>query len=288
MAEKGFNFLRREERNKERREERREQRSKRYKMRISMDWVAPHLNEGLGNRLFQFAAAKGYAEKYKKQLIFFLPRCGKTNHGSFETIFQLFPEIPLIETAVEWNVLDEPEGTHFLYQPYEQKDTPLVISGYRQSYKYFKDINIIPNFDFIDTNRLENVYLKERTFFVHIRLGDFRILPHHQIDIAKYYANAVQQIPENVNVLVFSDEPDLVEGLLTISHTIVKEAEVETLYLMSRCIGGIVGNSTFSFWGAYFAHQRNAEFKAFFPSSMGQGLPPPTDYIPDWATVVQV
>ena len=251
-----------------------------------MDWVAPHLNEGLGNRLFQFAAAKAYAQKKNAKLVFFLPRCGKTNHGNFEHIFQLFPEVPLLETAASWNEIHESSDTHFVYQPLEGK-TPLVLCGYRQSYKYFSDIKIVPNFDFINRERLKN-YVEVPSFFVHIRLGDYRALPHHQIDIAKYYTSAIQQIPENVQVLVFSDEPALIEGLLTIPHTIVKEEEVESLYIMSQCIGGIVGNSTFSFWGAYLAHERLPTFKAYFPSSMGQGLPNPTDYVPDWAIVVQV
>ena len=252
-----------------------------------MDWVAPHLNEGLGNRLFQYASAKAYAEKYKKRLVFFLPRCGKTNHGSFEHIFQLFPEVPLVEAAPNWNEMHEPEGRHFTYMPLEPVETPLVVAGYRQSYKYFADTKIEPNFGFIDKERLK-VYIQKPSFFIHIRLGDFRALSHHQIDIGKYYATALQQIPENVQVLVFSDEPDLVEGLFTIPHTIVKEDEVETLYIMSNCVGGIVGNSTFSFWGAYLAHEKRPNFKAYFPSSMGQGLPNPTDYIPEWAIVIQV
>ena len=34
------------------------------------EWVAPRLTGGLGNRLFEFAAALGLAEKYKKPCIF--------------------------------------------------------------------------------------------------------------------------------------------------------------------------------------------------------------------------
>ena len=260
-----------------------------------MDWVAPHLNEGLGNRFFQYACAKAYAEKNKKQLVFFLPRCNKTNHGSFENMFNLFPEVPIIETAISWNEVYEKENSYYKYDEIPLCNTPLLITGCRQSYKYFSHTKIQPNFvncigldriQYLDKKYLEK---KENLFFIHIRLGDFKFLIHHQIDIAKYYIKAVELIPE-CNILVFSDEPELVKGLITIPHTIVYEThEVESLYIMSNCLkGAIVGNSTFSFWGAYLAHEKSANHIAYFPSKMGQGLPVLEDYIPTWGTIIEV
>ena len=64
-------------------------------------WISAHLTGGIGNRLFEFAAALGLAEKWNRDAVFFLPRCGPTNHGPFDTIFKMFPKIPVIETATE-------------------------------------------------------------------------------------------------------------------------------------------------------------------------------------------
>ena len=253
-----------------------------------MDWVAPRLTGGLGNRLFQFACAKQYAEKRNKQLVFFLPRCGETSHGKFENIFDLFPEVPVVETAGEWNVLEEKVGSHFIHNVLEESATPLVISGYRQSWKYSIGITIEPKFQ--PRPDLDIKYLKDKTnlFCVHIRLGDFRVLKHHQINISKYYANAIQKIPDNVEVLLLSDEPELVKNILTIPHKIVDEKnELECLYIMSNCLkGAIVGNSTFSYWGAYLAHEKSKDHIAFYPNTMGRGLPPLQDYIPPWGITI--
>lgn len=256
-----------------------------------MDWVAPQLSEGLGNRLFQYACAKQYAEKHKKRLVFFLPRTNKTNHGAFDNIFKLFPDVPILETAPAWNEVHEKSEDLFTYTPLEIVETP-VICGNRQSWKYFSDTVIEPNFanciTKIRLDYLDSTYLKNNDFFIHIRLGDFRMLPHHQINIAKYYITALQRIPD-AHVLVFSDEPELVIGLFTIPHTIVYEKnEVECLYLMSKCLkGAVVGNSTFSYWGAYLAHKKSKDHIAFYPDKMGQGLPALVDYIPPWGIVIE-
>jgi hypothetical protein len=53
-------------------------------------WVSPTLASGLGNRLFQHAAATGLAAKWKRDVVFYVPHCDPTNHGPFDTIFKLF------------------------------------------------------------------------------------------------------------------------------------------------------------------------------------------------------
>jgi hypothetical protein len=260
-------------------------------------WVAPYLSDGLGNRLFQYSCAKQYSIQNSLPLVFFLPRCAPTNHGKFDTIFKLFPEVPIVETDVSWNEIEEPIDQHFKYFNLETSlNPPIVIRGYRQSYKYFQNINIKPKFENIISETrmkdLEEKYLKDHMFFIHVRLGDFRILHHHQINISKYLIMACSKIPQNSNILVFSDEPELVKDLFNFPHVLCGEKdEVEVLYLMSKCTqGAIVANSTFSFWGAYLAHNNSKDFVCVFPNTMGRGngnsMSNIEDYIPPWANVI--
>jgi hypothetical protein len=260
-----------------------------------MNWVAPALTDGLGNRLFQLACCLGYSEKHNKECVFFLPRCKSTGHGKFENIFLLFPNIRIIETENSWKELNEREKEWYIYEDLEMKSGALVIRGLRQSYKYFKDCIIKPNFEnsiskdrltYINKTYLQN---KENLFFIHIRLGDFCFLPHHQINLEKYYSAALKEIPENTEILVFSDQHIYTKNLFQDYKVCDLEDEIETLYTMSMCLkGAIVSNSTFSYWGSYFAHQNHKDHKAIFPSSLGDGLPNPTDYYPDYAIIVKL
>jgi hypothetical protein len=255
-------------------------------------WIAPCLTDGLGNRIFQYACAKAYSEKYGKPLVFFLPRCKATGHGNFTTLFKLFPETPLLESDISWNEIEE--KSYYSYDPLEFIKTNLVIKGYRQNYKYFKDISIKPNFentiskerlDFLNKKYLEN---KENLFFIHVRLGDYRLLPHYQIDITSYYTKAIQLIPSNANIIVFSDEPHLAKQLFPNIFVCEETNEVETLYLMSNCLlGSIVANSTFSYWGSYFAHQKNLNHKTIFPYKLMTVDYNYSEYFPPYAIVVK-
>jgi hypothetical protein len=74
-----------------------------------MEKVAPRLVCGLGNRLFQTVAAIHAAEVTDAEPVFFLPRMGRSEHGNFETLLILFPNIRIIETAPEWLEVNEQE-----------------------------------------------------------------------------------------------------------------------------------------------------------------------------------
>ena len=259
-------------------------------------WVAAHLTGGLGNRLFQHAAAAGLAEKWNRDLVFFLPRCGPTNHGPFDTIFRLFPQVPVLESATEWTSLTEERDKLFRYCPFPEvaPAANCVIQGYRQTEKYFPSGGIRLAFE----NVIDVASLKmeepEKQWFVHVRLGDYKILPHHQEELSGYYLQCMREIPQGHTVTLYSDEPELCEGGfreaarvfgLTLKVSTEKD-ELVSLYMMSQCRGGtIAANSTFSWWASYLAHQGGCR-RSFFPSNWGQGLPPPVDLLPRWAEVV--
>jgi hypothetical protein len=268
-------------------------------------WVAGHLTGGLGNRLFQHAAAAGYAERYNKKLVFSLEKSGSQQHGPIENIFKLFPDIPIHIEDEHPIMLPEQHGAVFTYVPLpEIKDnTPVCIDGWRQTDKYFPSDGIKANLDGCVKPTRQEELRKEyavtpKTWFVHLRLGDYKILPHHQINMAAYYKPAMEKVPTDAHILVFCDEASTYNEMLIAffqalgrTVTIVKlEDELETLWLMSQCWGGaVVANSTFSWWGAYFARQRcptPSLYVAYYPTVWGQGLPEARDIIPSWGTPI--
>ncbi len=269
-------------------------------------WVAGHLTGGLGNRLFQHAAAAGLAEKWKIPLVFYIPDCTPTGHGAFENIFKLFPTVPKVATPVSFQRLPEARNGVFNYEPFPSSPLfpYLTVDGYRQSELYFPSKGIQPDFDSAipDARRkelllqvsLQTQESKMNTWFIHIRMGDYKILPHHQIDLATYYPDAIKHIPSGSRVLLFSDEireyGALFESFfsklgLQVMPVDVSD-ELECLYLMSQCWGGaVVANSTFSWWGAYCGKQSHpypSRYRAIYPNKWGNGLPEAKDIVPLW------
>lgn len=264
-------------------------------------WVAPKLTDGLGNRLFQYACALYYSFQEKKECVFFLPRCMKTDHGDFESIFKMFPNIRIVETEASWEEIEETVHA-FDYQEVKFNiDNNLVIQGYRQNYEYFNGHEIKPNFlNAIGSSRIEELnkkYLKnkENCFFIHVRIGDYKYLPQYQIDFSKYYKEAIKHIPENSEILLFSDELELCGKSF---QNMIEEKgfkidfsnesnEIELLYLMSECQkGGITGNSTFSYWGAYFLHQNYSSAIIVYPKQYGRLMPVPKNLYPPFGILV--
>ena len=159
-------------------------------------------------------------------------------------------------------MLPEAHGAVFTYSPLPEPtdNRPICIGGWRQTDKYFPSDGIKANLDGCVKQTRQEELRKEyavtpTTWFVHVRLGDYKILPHHQINMGTYYKPAMEKVPTDAHVLVFSDEASTYNEMLisffqALGRTvkIVKlEDELETLWLMSQCWGGaVVANSTFS------------------------------------------
>ena len=221
-----------------------------------MYWVAPRLVCGLGNRLFQMFAAIQAAQKLNSEAVFFLPRMTRTEHGNFSLLMKLFPTIRIVESALEWEEIDEGEII-------SQMSRPIVLKGFFQSSEFFP-ISHLPT--------LPEKLPTTSSWAVHFRLGDYRILPHHQVDLRSYYYNTItSNIPSNTNLILFSDSPSALpaisEELQTLGYSthIYEGDTLETLKTFAACSGAVCGNSTFSWWASYFGNQQNKEFIAFFP-----------------------
>jgi hypothetical protein len=150
--------------------------------------------------------------------------------------------------------------------------------------------------------------VRHRTVAVHVRLGDYKKLPHHQQDLGGYYAKALGRVAAgdcgksngaSARIHLFSDEPELCSAtfasfcrLSGLEFTVARvRSDIESLYELSLCWGGtICANSTFSWWGAWFAHEAAGEgvgaHWATMPDKWGAGQPDPVDLFPSWAQVL--
>jgi hypothetical protein len=276
-----------------------------------MDWVAPSLSSGLGNRLFQHAATLGIAERYNKKPCFLINRCTESPHGPLASIFRMFPSIPLIDTSDPYTEIKEPPRAYYEY--IDVGDTPakgnVVLHGFRQSPQYFPHNlgGLEPNWDSALGGPLVRSWIEKdaglaskgeqmNTVSIHVRLGDYLKLAHHQVDLGGYYGEALNRVKPGSRLHLFSDEPERCAmhfaGFANangIRFTVARiRSDVESLYEMSLCRGGnITANSTFSWWGAWFAHTHGSPW-ATYPNKWGQGMPEPTDLFPEWATVLSV
>jgi hypothetical protein len=83
--------------------------------------------------------------------------------------------------------------------------------------------------------------------------------------LVEYYIKAIDSFPKGTVFSVFTNDiqyAHTIVNLNDIDHTIINENEVDSIYLMSKCKGGICANSSFSWWGA----RLNPNRKLILPS----------------------
>jgi hypothetical protein len=267
--------------------------------------IAVRLSDGLGNRLFQLAALLGYAERWDMKPVLFPSQIIPSNHADAALAHKLFPRLELVWNMNRWGQLLDDPVYYASYKPFEKPETacPLLLHGYFQTEKYFPSYPIVLSFESVLSSELRSALdfhypleggwlpraSREYGWWVHIRLGDYMILPHHQIDLRAYLRKVLGFVPAGERVLVFSDSPEEAQCLLReVGHVEWMMADpglspLETLYVMGRASRGcICTNSTFSWWGAYGSEARRLGAPIYFPGQWSRLPYPAEDVYPSW------
>jgi hypothetical protein len=207
--------------------------------------LAVALNGGLGNQLFQLAAAETIAAETGKQFCITAatsPTTLHTDRNYFDSILQKWRDMPTLpENAAH---VDEPS---FGKQVWTLPDGPVCLNGYFQNWRYipstFTSRLVLPS-----GPPLQGA-------FIHIRGGDYVNHWLHDIKLSAYYQRAITYFPPGTHFFVFTNDVPYAKTmtfLATIPHTFMNGDEVTSLAQMASCtLGGICVNSSFSWWGAY-------------------------------------
>jgi hypothetical protein len=237
---------------------------------------------GLGNQIFQIFATIAYAIKSRNKFQFLAQETlgggSCTLRYTFWNTFFSSLKPFLIHSLPPVNVVRE-NGFTFQELPINLlTGTNVLIHGYFQSEKYFKDqyemICRLIGLEKLKQSVLDTLSLNKEdlnnTISMHFRLGDYKKLADfHPIATPKYYENTLNHFKnkfpeEKFSILYFCEEQDVLEVQETIknlenifpnykferaSNTL---SDWQQMLYMSLCRHNIIANSSFSWWGAYF------------------------------------
>ncbi len=134
--------------------------------------------------------------------------------------------------------------------------------GYFQDEKFFdkeicKKIFIKKQYIQEGNDFIKHFKIPTNPYFIHIRHGDYSneaVLP------VEYYIDALTRFDKNNFYILIGDDPQWYKNNLCkyIKNYVISDQNlIIDLYLMTQCYGGIISNSTFAFWGAYFCKHKD-------------------------------
>ena len=257
-------------------------------------------NGRLGNQMFQYAALRGIATK--RGYDWCIPPDTydhKDNYGLFET-FEMTNVKEFNIGFVSGDCIQE--NNHcFIPEFFDECPDNVSLDGYFQTEKYFTHIEkeihedftfkknyLIPCQEYINS-------LSSPPIFLHIRQSDnIGREQYHPILSIEFFENALKQFVEDTLCFVFTDDMEWcksqeffkqerflfneknerysyknIDGTGKLQNTLLPQID---LCLMSLCSGGIIANSSFSWWGAWLQNNRGKiiapNSKVWFGSAM--------------------
>jgi len=208
----------------------------------------------LGNQLFQIASTIGIATKNNAGYVF---PTWKYSHF-FEK------EIPQSDDIV---FQDSYHEKTFTYQSIHlDSHVDWNLSGFFQSEKYFLHCReLIRSFLTLKTEHENYIqekygqYLKYPTCAIHVRRGDYLVVPeNHPVQPLDYYRQAMEIVGNDNLFIVCSDDVAWCKENFKGPNFVFIEGEMDIIdmFVMSKCTNQIIANSSFSWWGAWLnAHQ---------------------------------
>ena len=256
-----------------------------------MSHVTVRLLGGLGNQLFQYAAARALALRYGAELRLDLSHYEDDGKRRYELgAYPIAARIATPEELAPFGTREPPTGflgrimqrlrpppnvyreAHFHYdEKLAAQRPPVYLDGYWQSERYFADAaaqlrqELSPQAPLEPENaRIAAAIDAATAVSLHVRRGDYVTDSHtnayHGVCSLDYYRAAVALIRQRVpdaHLFVFSDDHDWTrENLaLDLPTTYVTanppDRGFRDMQLMTRCRHHVIANSSFSWWGAW-------------------------------------
>lgn len=190
-------------------------------------------------------------------------------------------------------------ATQIGYEPIQFRGHSNYLIGYFQSYKYASEPHVNSKLRALtDPHKSIDSYKelcrKEKPLFVHIRLGDYINEPNFGIISKEYYSNSISIMMQQYDfksIHVFSDDIETAKSFIPKNYLSIcnwmdgnGESSITTLEKMRCGSAYIIGNSTFSWWGAYLSHSINPPTIA--PEPWFAGMSDPNELIPpEWIRI---
>ncbi len=252
-----------------------------------MPTVTSIIDGGLGNQMFQYAAARALSLRLGAGLTLDLRRLNRRGHRPFDLAgFALAPNHHTLTAGrpprppgrlKRWvrstlGIRDYFHETSFPFNPAVfALSAPVTLDGYFQSELYFTEQAEVIRGDFqpaaTHVRAIEQLAHRlipaDPSVSLHVRRGDYveaKNQAFHGLTPLAYYERALailaQRLPASPTVCVFTDDPAWVRAHMPLpadtryisEHT---ASALEDLLLMSRCSHHITANSSFSWWGAW-------------------------------------
>lgn len=240
--------------------------------------VTVELNGGLGNQLFEVAAAYAYGQTHHKTLVMDHSQHKVGNRRTyFDTVYPWVSDYRHLKRK-NWRKLAE---AHFHYTALPGQFGNVKLAGYFQSLKYFAGVRdevvrlfkqstpAIPA-EHVTYQRIQQALTP--TVSLHIRRSDYVGHSMHPVQPLEYYQRALSAVREQLShevktsepltVVVFSDDLPWCQAHLpgAVNNNVVEWVYVEAaglsdaqeMVLMSECQHHIIANSSFSWWGAVY------------------------------------
>ncbi len=232
-------------------------------------------NGRLGNQMFQYAGMRGIAAH--KNYDWMIPKpdsYGDSNYGLFDC-FEMFSVTEKNFGFV--NVQSIQTGCfHFNEEFFNNCPDNINLHDYFQTEKYFQNISEVIRKDFTFKKEIVEPCLEvigelNNPIFIHVRRGDYLNQPdNHPTCSLSYYKDSLELFDSNSPVLVFSDDLEWCRENFTDDRFLIptenpkynhlsdtNDGRVKSfipyydLCMMSMCSGGIIANSSLSWWGAW-------------------------------------
>ena len=234
-------------------------------------------NGRLGNQMFQYAGLRGIAaHKGYDWVIPSFDGYGDSNYG----LFDCFKMSSVKEENFGYVQAQSIQSGcfHFSQEFFDNCPDNINLHDYFTTEKYFKNIEDLIRNDFEFKDEILNPCKEifdglQNPIFLHVRRSDYiNSQEHHPLCSLQYYENALKHFDESSPVLVFSDDIEWCKNQKLFFSDRFMLSEYQEKYpqksdtndgkqnalipyfdlcMMTLCTGGIIANSTLSWWGAW-------------------------------------